>query len=122
MSDTIAVPLGSLFSSFGSYVIGVAELVTCIVLLSPAIIILFRKLSNRQYGGIRAKWHAIGGLMAAMLMTGAVFFHLFTPLGIEVLHEGKSDGGRLFYSAASILVLGIVMFAINMAGNQKLDS
>ena len=46
-------------------------------------------------------------------MAGAVFFHLVTPLGIVVLHEGKSDGGSLFYAALSILVMGIVMFFIN---------
>jgi len=38
-------------------------------------------------------------------MSGAVFFHLATPLGIEVLHNGVSDGGSLFYAAVSILVL-----------------
>ena len=46
-------------------------------------------------------------------MAGAVFFHLATPLGVEVLHEGKSDGGSLFYAAVSILVLGLLMFVIN---------
>ena len=57
--------------------------------------------------------HRIGGLMASAVMLGAVFFHLFTPLGIEVLHEGESDGGSLFYAALSILVLGVVLFLIN---------
>ncbi len=47
-------------------------------------------------------------------MTGAAFFHLVTPLGIEVLHEGKSDGGSLFYAAVSILILGIVLAALNL--------
>jgi len=46
-------------------------------------------------------------------MAGAVFFHLFSPLGIEVLHEGESDGGSLFMAAASILVLGVILAAIN---------
>ena len=116
ISDTIAVPLGSLFTSIGAYVIGSAELLSCLVLLAPAAIILFRKLNNGYYDGIRARWHAMGGLMAAILMSGAVFFHLFTPLGIEVLHEGKSDGGSLFYAAVSILVLGITLFVINITG------
>ncbi len=51
--------------------------------------------------------------MAAVVMAGAVFFHLVTPLGIEVLHQGKSDGGSLFYAAVSILIFGIIMFVIN---------
>jgi hypothetical protein len=39
------------------------------------------------------------------MMVGAVFFHTQTPLGIEVIHEGKSDGGSLFRAAVSILVI-----------------
>ena len=58
--------------------------------------------------------------MAAVVMAGAVFFHLFTPLGIEVLHEGKSDGGSLFYAALSILVLGIVYVPDEPQCSQKL--
>ncbi len=61
----------------------------------------------------QAKLHAIGGLMASSVMAGAVFFHLFTPLGVEVIHEGQSDNGSLFYAAISILILGIVMFVVN---------
>jgi len=37
-------------------------------------------------------------------MAGAVFFHLFTPLGIEV----NGDGGSLFRAAVSILILGLI--------------
>jgi len=59
--------------------------------------------------------------MAAMVMTGAVFFHLFTPLGIEVLHEGKSDGGSLFYAAVSILVLGLVLAVMNFIGRKPVS-
>ena len=51
--------------------------------------------------------------MASAVMAGAVFFHLASPLGVEVLHEGQSDGGSLFYAALSILILGLVLFAIN---------
>lgn len=51
--------------------------------------------------------------MASAIMSGAVFFHLFTPLGIQVLHEGKSDNGSLFYAAVSILLLGLCLFAVN---------
>ena len=57
--------------------------------------------------------HAFGGIMASGVMAGAVFFHLFTPLGIEVIHEGKSDHGSLFYAAVSILVLGGGLFVMN---------
>jgi len=45
--------------------------------------------------------------------SGAAFFHLFTPLGIKVIHEGKSDNGSLFFAAVSIIVLGLVLAFIN---------
>ena len=60
-----------------------------------------------------------GGLMASAVMAGAVFFHLVSPLGIEVLHNGESDGGSLFYAAVSILVLGFVLFFINRGWTDK---
>ena len=105
--------IGSLFGSLGAYGVGAFELTTSIVLLSPALLWLLAKAGVIEARVRRARLHRIGGIMAAVVMAGAVFFHLFTPLGIEVLHEGKSDGGSLFYAALSILVLGVCMFAIN---------
>jgi hypothetical protein len=104
---------GGLFSEQGAVVIGSAELFTSVILLSPVMFWILNKMNlaaNRPY---RAMAHALGGLMAAGIMAGAVFFHLFSPLGVEVLHEGKSDGGSLFYAALSILVLGLILFIIN---------
>lgn len=121
ISDTFTEPLGTLFAGVGAYVIGGAELLTCLVLLAPAAIVLFHKLNNGNYDGIRPRWHAMGGLMASMLMAGAVFFHLFTPLGIEVLHEGNSDGGSLFYAAVSILFLGIILFVVNISAKTTVN-
>ena len=93
--------------------VGSFELIASTVLLVPAALWALRKLTSRPTEGIRAKYHAIGGVLASAVMAGAVFFHLFTPLGIEVLHEGESDGGSLFYAATSILIGGIVLFLIN---------
>lgn len=115
IGDLINPGLGQFFSNFGSYFVGGFELLTSMILLLPALIWAVRKSSGGFVDGVRARWHAIGGLMAAAVMAGAVFFHLATPLGIEVLHEGKSDGGSLFYAAVSILVLGIAMFVINFS-------
>ena len=56
--------------------------------------------------------------MASAVMAGAVFFHLVSPLGIEVLHDGQSDGGSLFYAALSILILGLVLFGINQGWSE----
>ncbi len=104
---------GELFSRFGSYVVGSFELLVSIVLLAPILLWLKSLIAKQAFGKIRIRCHQIGGLLASMVMAGAVFFHLASPLGIEVLHQGQSDGGRLFKAAVSIVVLGIVLFAIN---------
>ena len=106
---------GALFASVGPYAVGSFEILTSLVLLLPAWFWLLARvgIGNGRRGPARAKFHRIGGAMAAVVMAGAVFFHLATPLGVVVLHEGESDGGSLFYAALSILILGIVMFFIN---------
>ena len=86
ISNTIAQPLGQLFSDFGSYVVGGFELITALVLLLPTLIWLGKKIGNSPAVGIRPRWHSIGGLMASGVMAGAVFFHLFTPLGLSLIH------------------------------------
>ena len=115
MEGIIGQSLGAWFAASGAYVVGSFELLTSIVLLLPALLWVAAKIGVGEGDGegVRARWHGIGGLMAAVVMSGAVFFHLFTPLGVEVLHQGKSDGGSLFYAAVSILVLGVVMFVLN---------
>ncbi len=105
--------LGNLFGQFGAYAVGTFELITSLVLLVPALLWLKSLMTKTAFGNTRRNWHQLGGLMASAVMAGAVFFHLFTPLGIEVLHNGQSDGGSLFKAAVSILILGFVLFGIN---------
>jgi hypothetical protein len=104
---------GGFFSEYGAVVIGSAELVASVILLSPVVFWILNKMNLAADRPYRMVAHALGGLMAAGIMAGAVFFHLVSPLGVEVLHEGKSDGGSLFYAALSILVLGLILFIIN---------
>ena len=113
MSGILGNAIGDLFTNIGAIGVGTFELLTSIVLLLPALLWILAKAGIGKATDQRAKFHRIGGAMAAMVMAGAVFFHLFTPLGIEVLHQGKSDGGSLFYAAVSILVCGVIMFVIN---------
>ena len=112
-------PLGELFTAFGSYIVGGFELITSLILLAPALLWTIRKLGGKATNSIRPRWHAYGGLMASTVMAGAVFFHLVTPLGIEVIHNGQSDGGSLFYVAVSIAVLGVVLFLINIGAARQ---
>ena len=85
---------------FSQYVIGSAELVASLLLLAGL-------LSGR------ALLQGSGALLSLAVISGAIFFHLFTPLGVEVVNgDGSRDGGELFIlacgvwlSAAAILVL-----------------
>ncbi len=105
--------VGELFGQFGGFAVGSFELIVSLVLLAPIVLWLLSKARGRRIGPTRATLHAIGGLMAAAVMGGAVFFHLASPLGVVVLHEGQSDGGSLFFAACSIVILGLVLFFIN---------
>ena len=65
---------------------GVAELIASVLLLIPSTA-------------------ALGGLVAAGVMIGAIGSHLFTPLGIDVL----GDGGLLFGMAVTVFVLSLLV-------------
>ena len=80
---------------FSQYVIGSAELVATVLLLAgihPAL----RRLQ------------ALGALVAVAVMSGAVNFHLWTPLGIHP----NNDGGGLFFMACVVLVTSVIMLII----------
>jgi len=75
-----------LFEPAGRWIIGAAELVASILLFVPGATVL-------------------GAGMAIGIMTGAIFFHLFTPLGVEIM----GDGGELFALACGVWVSGWVI-------------
>jgi len=80
---------------FSQYVIGTAELFASALLLigiHPA----FRRLQ------------AIGAMIAFAVMSGAVSFHLFTPLGIDP----NNDGGGLFMMAVIVWATSILMMVL----------
>ncbi len=85
---------------FSAYVVGSSELVASLLLV----------------GGLasgRALIHALGALMALGVISGAIFFHLFTPLGIEVLNaDGSYDGGELFYFACGVWLASAVLIGL----------
>jgi uncharacterized membrane protein YkgB len=91
---------GGLFAHtglFSQYVIGSAELVAS-TLLIIGLLPGFSRLN------------ALGAMIAVAVMSGAVSFHLFTPLGIDP----NNDGGGLFAAAATLLVGSIVLVAIRL--------
>ena len=77
---------------FNAYVIGTAELIASAFLL---------------WGAIRNKacFTAVGAVMAVGVISGAIFFHLFTPLGVEV----HGDGGTLFIMACIVWISGAIL-------------
>lgn len=84
---------------FSAVTIGSAELVASIILLTD--LFTARKILI-----------PLGAAMAMGIMTGAISFHLFTPLGVEVIRaDGQGDGGALFSAAVGIWVVsGILLF------------
>jgi len=114
LQDVLSQGLGSWFVQYGAIAVGSVELIISLVLLSPALFALLLQLKIIDHAPAREPIHSLGGLLASVVMSGAVFFHLVSPLGIEVLHQGNSDGGSLFYAAVSILMLGLVLAAMNL--------
>lgn len=74
--------LAPAFAHHGGWAVGLTELVAAIVILIPA---------TRLYGAS----------LGLGVMSGAIFFHLFTPLGVVrvVDDAGNTDGGVLFAMA-----------------------
>jgi uncharacterized membrane protein YphA (DoxX/SURF4 family) len=81
---------------FNAYVIGTAELIASALLLTG----LFTP---------RKELLGLGAILSLGVVTGAIFFHLFTPLGIEV-HE---DGGTLFFMACGIWLASAILIFLH---------
>lgn len=88
--------VGELFSQYGGIVIGVAELIASVLILIP-----------------RAR--VFGALLALGTMSGAIFFHVFTPLGLypyidlECVQAGCDREYALFYMAVGVWISAAVL-------------
>ncbi|WP_019960319.1 hypothetical protein [Woodsholea maritima] len=80
---------------FSQYVIGGVELLASALLL----IGILPRLHRLQ---------AMGALAGLLVMTGAISFHLFTPLGIDP----NQDGGGLFMVACMNWIFAIVLLGV----------
>lgn len=78
---------------FSAKVVGSAELLASLLLLAGAL-------------AAHARWlQAAGAALGLGIISGAIFFHLFTPLGVAVINaDGSSDGGELFALACGVWV------------------
>ncbi len=76
---------------FSAKVVGAAELVASVLLLAGAAI------------STRRAVQVLGAALGLCVISGAIFFHLFTPLGVAVINtDGSSDGGELFFLACGV--------------------
>lgn len=76
---------------FSAHVIGSFELVASALLLLGAA------------WPARRTLQVLGAALGLGVISGAIFFHLFTPLGVSVVRtDGSSDGGTLFMMACGV--------------------
>ncbi|MES2255266.1 MAG: hypothetical protein V4559_09510 [Pseudomonadota bacterium] len=81
----------ALFEPAGRWIIGTCELIASILLFVP-------------------RMRIFGAAMAIGIMTGALSFHLFTPLGVEIL----GDGGELFILACGVWISSWIILALSV--------
>ena len=86
------------FRAFGGNAVGFTELIASILLFIP---------KTRVYGAI----------LALIVISGAIFFHLFTPLGVirTIDAAGNTDGGALFFMACGVWVASAITIYLNRA-------
>ena len=84
------------FKAYGGWTVGLMELVASILLFIP-------------------KTRIWGAIVALGTISGAIFFHLFTPLGVvRVIDDmGNTDGGVLFFMACGVWVASAITIYLN---------
>ncbi len=95
--STIGLPdlVGNSFARYGGYTIGAIELLASVLLLTR-------------------RTQLVGAAIALSVITGAIFFHLFTPLGVSVVinEMGERDGGQLFALACAVWLAALVIILL----------
>lgn len=84
--------IASGFAAWGGYTVGSIELIASVLLIIR-----------------RTQW--LGALIGFVIISGAIFFHLFTPLGVSVVIDeaGNRDGGQLFALAVGVFISTILI-------------
>lgn len=101
--SSIGLPavVSNLFGEFGAYGVGVTELVAAVLILIPAT-------------------RTLGAGISLLVISGAIFFHLFTPLGIDrvIDQAGTTDGGALFFTAVAVWVASAAIIGMARYGQR----
>lgn len=84
------------FRNYGGIVVGAGELIASILLFIP-------------------KTRIWGAIIALVTISGAIFFHLFTPLGVNRTIDamGNTDGGVLFFMACGVWIASAITIYLN---------
>jgi len=85
---------------FSQYVVGTGELIASGLLLVGLV-------------AQKPLIQVLGALVSIGVISGAIFFHLFTPLGVQVLNtDGTYDGGELFSLACGVWISSAVILLL----------
>jgi hypothetical protein len=88
-------------------------------LLTPFAIMLANKVGVTAIPKLREEFKSttltLGALMAIGIMTGAIFFHLFTPLGIVMPHFDASTGLQTGDDAGILFVMACLTWISALA-------
>jgi len=57
----------------------------------------------------------LGAIMSIVIMTGAIFFHLFTPLGIIMPHFNASTGQQIGNDSGVLFIMACLTWASAVA-------
>ena len=105
------------FGIYGGYLIGIVELIASLLLIAPLLVSLCRKNTSPWL----MKLHSAGALLALGIMTGAIYFHLFTPLGIVMPHfdpltglQTGDDSGILFMMACGTWLCALTLLLFDL--------
>ena len=102
-----------LFYPAGPWIIGLGELLASVLLIGlPAIFLLAGK------KGLVAPSQFLGALIAIGVMSGAIMFHLFTPLGVETPVEWSGAtptkfSPALFYAACVSWAFALIILFLH---------
>lgn len=96
-----------LFYPAGPWVIGLGELLASLLLIGIPVILLLTGAKS-----LIGKSQFLGALIAFGIMSGAIVFHLFTPLGIETPTEWENGTPVAWSSALFVSACISWLFAI----------
>jgi len=88
--------MAAAFSDYGGYAVGVVELLATVLIINPTT-------------------RSAGAILSLGVISGAIFFHLFTPLGVDrtVDAAGNTDGGALFFMACGVWVCSLLILILS---------